>query len=485
MQITRKLLKLNLFSKNLTVNRCDVLFLFRHHKMSTLTNKSNDRIIAVSSMLSTSDKNHNLEQVKTIIDKAKQGNAKYVFFPECCDYLGENRYQTIELAEPINGSTVQKYQDLARENELFLSFGGIHEAIYDANGEKTNRVYNTHILVNPSGVIIGKYRKLHMFNVDTPELKYRESEIAKPGEKIVLPIETPIGKIGLQICYDLRFPEVSTFLRQQGANILTYPSAFSVSTGKAHWEVLLRSRAIENQCYVIAAAQNGQHNKKRSSYGHAMIIDPWGKILAECDQGSIPDVVFAEIDASKIKTVRDNMPCFEHRRDDIYHIKAPTSFSGTKITEDFMFGPHVIPKETVFYESLHSYAFTNIRCVVPGHVLVASKSSKKLLGDLTSEESADFFDTVMKVEKASLKIHATASSTVNVQNGEFSGQTVPHVHCHILPRRKGDFQFNDEIYIELARHDDPNRELSERRSIAEMAEEAETLRKVFNELFEL
>lgn len=410
---------------------------------------------------------------------------QYIFFPECCDYVGENRYQTIELAESADGITVQAYKELARKNSLFLSFGGIHEAIFDEKGEKTNRVYNTHLLVNPNGDIIGKYRKLHMFNVDTPEFKYRESEIAKPGEKIVLPINTPIGNIGLQICYDLRFPEVSTYLRRQDATILTYPSAFSVSTGKAHWEILLRSRAIETQCYVIAAAQNGQHNKKRSSYGHALIVDPWGKVIAECDQAIVPDVAFAEIDANKIESVRNSMPCFEHRRDDVYQIKSLTSPISTNVQRDFMFGPHVIPKETVFYESVHSFAFTNIRCVVPGHVLVASKSSKKLLGDLTPEEAADFFDTVTKVEKASLKIHSTASSTVNVQNGEFSGQTVAHVHCHILPRRKGDFEFNDEIYIELARHDDPNIELEERRSLEVMAAEAEVLRKAFRELFEL
>ncbi|XP_063704571.1 nitrilase and fragile histidine triad fusion protein NitFhit [Culicoides brevitarsis] len=477
MQITRKVLHfLNLPHKYSHVNKLNVIL---RRKMTT----NNDRIVAVASMLSTSDKKHNLTQIESIIDKAKKGNAKFVFFPECCDYVGENRYQTIELAESFDGPMVQKYKELAEKNNLFLSFGGIHEAIFDEKGEKTNRVHNTHILIDPSGKIIGKYRKLHMFNVDTPEFKYRESEIAKPGQQITPPIATPIGNVGLQICYDLRFPEVSTFLRKQGASILTYPSAFSVSTGKAHWEVLLRSRAIENQCYVIAAAQNGAHNKKRSSYGHALIVDPWGKVVAECDQETVPDVAFAEIDPNKLESVRNNMPCFEHRRDDIYAIKSVTG--STEIQKDFMFGPHKVPKETIFYESAHSVAFTNIRCVVPGHVLVASKSAKKLLGDLTPEEAADFFETVTKVEKVSLKVHETASSTVNVQNGEFSGQTVAHVHCHILPRRKGDFEFNDEIYIELAKHDDPKRELEARRSLEEMTAEATLLRQVFQEMYEL
>lgn len=148
-----------------------------------------------------------------------------------------------------------------------------------------------------------------------------------------------------------------------------------------------------------------------------------------------------------------------------------------------MFGPHTIPQETIFYESQYSYAFTNIRCVVPGHVLVASKSIKRLLCHLSSEESKDFFETITRVEQATCKIHSTTSSTVNIQNGEFSGQTIEHVHCHLMPRRKGDFEHNDMIYIELAKHDNPELELSQRRPISDMATEAEVFRKTLNELF--
>lgn len=169
---------------------------------------------------------------------------------------------------------MESYKNMAKSNQMYLSLGGIHEAIFDNDGKKkSNRIFNTHVLIDPKGEIIGKYRKLHMFNVDTPEFKYRESEIAMAGTQIVPPVVTSVGSIGLQICYDLRFPEASTHLRKLGATILTYPSTFSVSTGKAHWEILLRSRAIENQCYIIAAAQNGAHNKKRSSYGHAMVLN--------------------------------------------------------------------------------------------------------------------------------------------------------------------------------------------------------------------
>lgn len=152
-------------------------------------------------MLSTSDKAHNLEQVKNLVAKAKSANAVAVFFPEGCDYIGENRYQTRDLAEPVKGGkVVEEYRQLAKDNQLYISFGGVHEAIFDPkSGDRQDCVYNTHLLIDPSGSIIAQYRKLHMFNVDTPEFKYRESEVAKPGSEIVPPVETPFGNIGLQI----------------------------------------------------------------------------------------------------------------------------------------------------------------------------------------------------------------------------------------------------------------------------------------------
>jgi predicted amidohydrolase len=134
-------------------------------------------------------------------------------------------------------------------------------------------IFNTHLIINNEGSIVGKYQKLHLFDVVTPEFKFRESEIVTAGQSITPPVETPIGNIGMQICYDVRFSEVALLLRKAGATILTYPSAFAVSTGRAHWEVLLRARAIETQCFVIAAAQIGFHNKKRESYGHAMVSE--------------------------------------------------------------------------------------------------------------------------------------------------------------------------------------------------------------------
>lgn len=173
----------------------------------------------------------------------------------------------------------------------------------------------------------------------------------------------------------------------------------------------------------------------------------------------------------------------DHRRNDIYEIITHNSFQTTFIKENKLFGHHTVPHEVIFYESQYSYAFTNIRCVVPGHVLVASKGVKPLLCHLSSEESKDLFETITRVEQAICKIHSTTSSTINIQNGKYSGQTIEHVHCHIMPRHKGDFAHNDMIYIELAKHDNPELELSEIRPISERVAEANIFRKTLNELF--
>lgn len=178
---------------------------------------------------------------------------------------------------------------------------------------------------------------------------------------------------------------MSTILRKNGAKFLTYPSAFAQSTGVAHWEPLLRARAIENQCYVIAAAQVGFHNAKRQSYGHAMIIDPWGEVLAECDDdASKVQCKTVSIDLNLLNNIRERMPCFEHRRNDIYtlaplqmatatestrstcHLGDPVQAVETEETPYFVFERHSVPKSTVFYETPLSIAFTNVTCVVPG-----------------------------------------------------------------------------------------------------------------------
>lgn len=357
-----------------------------------------------------------------------------------------------------------------------MSFGGIHEIAMDEAG----KIYNTHIIINSQGEIAQTYRKLHLFDVDTADFKFRESKVVARGKELTEPIQTPIGKIGLLICYDIRFPETAIWLKQQGAEILLYPSAFAVTTGKAHWEILNRSRAIENQVFVIAAAQSGKHNEKRSSYGHALAIGPFGDILSSCSEDL--DIKFVEIDLKKITTVESNMPCFKHRRNDVYGVmlnnSANTSVGLLKPGESFIFEKYPIDQQTIFLETKFSVAFTNIKCVVKGHVLVATKRSVSRVEQMTEEETKDIFFVSCKIAKVLDDYYDAKSTTITTQDGEFAGQTVKHVHIHIMPRLPGDFENNDEIYVKLNEHD--TTDVSSRRPLQDMIEEAQIYKRLLS-----
>jgi deaminated glutathione amidase len=359
---------------------------------------------------------------------------------------------------------------------MWMSFGGIHEKVIDDAGNATGKIHNTHVIINSDGEIAGLYRKLHLFDVDTPEFKFRESKIVEAGKGLTEPIETPIGKIGLQICYDIRFPEAPIWLKKRGAEIITYPSAFAMTTGEAHWEVLNRSRAIENQCFIISAAQKGKHNQKRSSFGRAMAVSPWGKVLTKCKEEL--EVQFTEIDLSNISKIEGNMPCFSHRRSDVYEIEVMKT--ANQLTppprEPFMFEKHPIDRKTIFHETEYCVAFTNIRCVVPGHVLVCTKRNIARVEDMTVAESKDLFATACRIAKVLDNHYDAKSTTLTVQDGEFAGQTVKHVHCHVMPRKKGDFENNDEIYVKLNEHD--HNPVNPRRPIQEMIDEAQLYKKL-------
>ncbi|XP_027465872.1 deaminated glutathione amidase isoform X5 [Zalophus californianus] len=202
-----------------------------------------------------------------------------------------------------------------RECGLWLSLGGFHERGQD--WEQTQKIYNCHVLLDNKGSVVATYRKTHLCDVEIPgQGPMHESNSTIPGPSLESPVSTPVGKIGLAICYDMRFPELSLALAQAGAEILTYPSAFGSVTGPAHWEVLLRARAIETQCYVVAAAQCGRHHEKRASYGHSMVVDPWGTVVAHCPEG--PGLCLARIDLRYLRQLRQHLPVFEHRRPDLY-----------------------------------------------------------------------------------------------------------------------------------------------------------------------
>ncbi|XP_053622167.1 nitrilase and fragile histidine triad fusion protein NitFhit isoform X2 [Plodia interpunctella] len=458
------------------------------HKMSA-------NRIAVCQMTSGADKSANLQVVSQLVSEASRENVQMMFFPECCDYICDNKKDVVAQSEPLlSGYTVGKYRELAAKHEVWLSMGGVHEK--DENNP--SKMYNTHIIIDNKGDIVQTYRKLHMFDVEIPEkgVRLRESDFCQAGEHIVTPVDTPVGRVGMAVCYDMRFPEMGTSLAVMGADILTYPSAFTYATGVAHWHVLLRSRAIENQCYVVAAAQTGQHNPKRKSYGHALCVDPWGVVLADCKDEKGFKVV--EIAPDTIARVRRDMPVFSHRRRDVYSLytlslrknqlpeHSPTAGGGRPEPgpapapgPDNAFGHVRVPDTCVFYKTRLSYAFVNLRCVIPGHVLVAPLRSAERNNDLTEEEADDFYKTIRLVQKLMEKVHDTQSCTVTIQDGPDAGQTVKHLHCHIMPRRKGDFIQNDLIYLELAKHDQwrgggPSKPA---RSLEEMQTEAAMLRK--------
>lgn len=430
--------------------------------------------VGVVQMTSTPDKEATFAQLSALVERAKLRGAQMIFVPECADYISENRTQAVELAEPFDGQIVHQYRQLASKLKVWLSVGGYHEK--PTTGD-VSRIFNTHLMIDDQGDIKGVYRKIHLFDVEVPGGPVlRESEYVQPGTKIEPPVATPVGNVGMAICYDMRFPEMATALCCQGAEILTYPSAFTVPTGMAHWETLLRCRAIENQCYVIAAAQVGKHTSKRSSYGHAMVIDPWGCVLAECHDKA--DVCVAEIDLDLLKRRRLEMPVMAHKRPDLYGVLSLKP-SDVNAQTDYNFGGHSINSSVLFYRSALSFAFVNRKPVLPGHVLVSPVRPVEKFSDLTPTEVSDLFQVVQVVSRVVEKHYSASSLTVAIQDGPEAGQTVKHVHVHVLPRKPGDFQKSDDVYEKLEKHD-RKEDKSKWRTEEDMAQEAAILRKYFS-----
>lgn len=432
-------------------------------------------LIGVCQLTCTSDKGKNFQICEDLVKRAKMKGAQMVFLPEAADFIGESKKQSNELSESIDGEMINRYKQLAEDQDIWISVGSFHQK--DPAGD-SNRVHNTQVIIDSGGNIQETYSKTHLFDLDIKgKVRLCESDYTVPGDRIVPPVTTPVGKVGLAICYDLRFPELSLLLAQQGAEIITYPSAFTQTTGMAHWEVLLRSRAIETQTYVVAAAQTGKHNDKRSSYGHAMIIDPWGTVIAQCHEGT--DVCVAEIDISYLRKVRQEMPVWSHRRHDLYgHIQAYTR-GHIDSQEYYQFGQYRVKSSQVFYRSALCIAFVNIKPILPGHVLVAPLRVTERFDDLTHAEISDMWSTVQIISKAIEKHYNGTSRTIAIQDGKDAGQTVMHVHAHILPRKHGDLPENDDIYKELEHHD-KNMKKSEMRSEEDMKNEADILRTLFN-----
>jgi len=266
--------------------------------------------IGLIQMTSSSDVNENLtyiEQQTRLL--AKQG-AKWVVTPENAVVFGNKEDYHNSAEELGDGPIHARISRLAVEQKVWVLIGSM--PIRRTSAE-TQVVTTTSVLFNPQGHIVAHYDKLHMFDVDVADghKRYRESETFTPGNDIVV-AETPLAKLGLSICYDVRFPNLYAELRRLGAQILLVPAAFTAVTGKAHWEVLLRARAIENQCWVIAVGQGGHHACGRETWGHSMVISPWGEIIASLEQDAASLIV--DIELEQIETVRAAMPISAHTR---------------------------------------------------------------------------------------------------------------------------------------------------------------------------
>ena len=261
---------------------------------------------AAIQMRTGSDRAANLARAEALVRDAAARGARLVVLPEVFAWRGPATDEAA-AAEPVPGPTTARLGTLARELGLWLVAGSLQER---AAGEA--RPYNTSCLLDPRGEIVARYRKVHLFDVDLPgRVAVQESATRAPGGDVVT-ATTDVGTLGLSICYDLRFPELYRRLARSGAEVLPVPSAFTFPTGAAHWEVLLRARAIENQCYVVAADQAGTSPQGFADWGDSMIVDPWGRVLARAGDGEA--VVTAEVDLDYLARVRRELPALAHAR---------------------------------------------------------------------------------------------------------------------------------------------------------------------------
>lgn len=265
--------------------------------------------VAVVQHCATSDVAANLTTLEALTRAAANDGAEIVTWAEAFAYLGSHKGKIPILeALPQGGPILERCQKLARELSIELLLGGFHEAVTD----KPDKCFNTSVYLSAAGEVLSTYRKIHLFDVDIEDgPRLMESKQTQAGDRSVC-VDTKFGKLGLTVCYDVRFPKLYGELIDQGAIAVSVPSAFTATTGALHWHTLLRARAIENQCYVIAPAQHGQHSEHRASYGHSLIVDPWGKIIAELPEGD--GYAIATVDRDQVMKVRQEIPSLANRR---------------------------------------------------------------------------------------------------------------------------------------------------------------------------
>ncbi|MCA3777318.1 MAG: carbon-nitrogen hydrolase family protein [Burkholderia sp.] len=260
--------------------------------------------VAALQMVSTPDVTRNLAEARRLIAEAAGEGAQLVLLPEYFCFMGHRDTDKLALAEPYQDGPIQRFlADAARRHGIWVIGGTL-----PLKAPEPDRVLNTTLVFDPSGHEAARYDKIHLFNFEKGDESFDEARTIRAGDTVVA-FDAPFGRVGLSVCYDLRFPEL--YRRMGDCALIVVPSAFTYTTGRAHWDMLLRARAVENQCYVLAAAQGGKHENGRRTWGHSMVIDPWGEIVAVRDVGA--SVVLGAIDPQRIADVRQSLPAWRHR----------------------------------------------------------------------------------------------------------------------------------------------------------------------------
>lgn len=266
--------------------------------------------VATIQMVSGNDTAENLAMAADLIDRAAAEGAELAVLPEYFPVISDDERAKFAVRESYGNGPIQQFlADQARTHKMWLMAGSI-----PLDSGDPNRVYNSCLFYNPDGQVVARYDKIHLFDVQVESAKrevYKESTTIAAGNAVVV-ASTPFARIGMSICYDLRFPELYRQMLAEDVRIITVPSAFTWTTGQRHWELLLRARAVENLCFVIASNQGGQNSARRRTWGHSMIIDPWGEILAVIEDG--PGIACADIDLARLESLRQSFPALEHRK---------------------------------------------------------------------------------------------------------------------------------------------------------------------------
>lgn len=261
--------------------------------------------VAAIQLVSSTSLEENLQQTAGLVAQAADQGAQLVLLPEYFCFMGAHDHDKLALKEPFGNGPIQNFlAKLAKTHKIWLAGGTL-----PIESPDKHRIYNSLLVFAPDASVQARYDKIHLFGLQTANESFNEADTILPGASQAQRFDMPWGQVGLSICYDLRFPEL--YRAMAGVQLILVPSAFTYTTGKAHWEVLLRARAIENQCYVLAAAQGGRHENGRRTWGHSMLVDPWGKVVSQLPEG--PGVLFSQINLSYVAKVRQRLPALHHK----------------------------------------------------------------------------------------------------------------------------------------------------------------------------